>query len=103
MRRRYINIFILIFFICQTISGQDSLKWPYQHIDRKAGLPNSSINTMIIDKLDFMWFGSWDGLTRYDGSTIQPFKSDQNKKGTISNLQPIKTKLLDKGLLATIE
>lgn len=25
------------------------------------------------------------------------------KKGTISNLQPIKTKLLDKGLLATIE
>lgn len=85
MRIHCLPSLILIFCINVSVSGQDSLKWPYQHIDRRTGLPNSSINSVYMDKLDFMWFGSGDGLTKYDGSSFQPFKYDPYRVGTISN------------------
>lgn len=85
MRIKHLEILFFLFCFNSYIAGQDSIVWPYQHIDRKSGLSNSSINAIYMDKQDFMWFGSWDGLTRYDGSTIQSFKYDPFKKGTISN------------------
>ncbi len=85
MRIGYLKIFIFLFCINTTIVGQESVIWPYQHIDKKSGLANSSINAIYMDKQDFVWFGSWDGLARYDGSNIRQFKYDPFIKGTISN------------------
>src|SRR5689334_11850804 len=31
------------------------------------GLPNSNVRAIVQDKLGFVWFGTQDGLTRYDG------------------------------------
>jgi len=38
-----------------------------------------------MDSHDFVWFGSWDGLNRYDGSSIKVYKPDAFEKNSISN------------------
>ena len=38
-----------------------------------------------MDKYDYIWLGTWDGLNRYDGSSIKVYKPDPFLKGTISN------------------
>lgn len=59
--------------------------WPYQHVNKKDGLSNSAITAIYMDRNDYVWFGSWDGLNRYDGTSIKVYKPDSFKKGTISN------------------
>lgn len=69
--------------------------WPYQHINKESGLSNSAITTIYMDSHDYVWFGSWDGLNRYDGSSIKVYKPDAFQKHTISN-NVIRTFLEDK-------
>jgi signal transduction histidine kinase/DNA-binding response OmpR family regulator/ligand-binding sensor domain-containing protein len=59
--------------------------WPFQHIDKRDGLSNSAITSIYMDRNDYVWFGTWDGLNRYDGTTIKVYKPDSFNKGTISN------------------
>jgi signal transduction histidine kinase/DNA-binding response OmpR family regulator/ligand-binding sensor domain-containing protein len=67
-------------------SGGDTLApLPYQHIGKKDGLSNSAITSIYMDQYDYVWFGSWDGLNRYDGSTIKVYKPEAFGKGTLSN------------------
>lgn len=58
---------------------------PFQHISKKDGLSNSAITSIYMDQYDYAWFGSWDGLNRYDGSTIKVYKPEAFESGTISN------------------
>jgi signal transduction histidine kinase/ligand-binding sensor domain-containing protein/DNA-binding response OmpR family regulator len=76
----------LIFLVLVNPFFQDTTtQWPYQHLNKKDGLSNSSITSIYMDRYDYVWFGSWDGLNRYDGTTIKVFKPDAFQKGTISN------------------
>ncbi len=59
--------------------------WPYQHINKESGLSNSAITAVYMDRDDYVWFGSWDGLNRYDGSSIKIYKPDAFEKNSISN------------------
>jgi len=39
-------------------------------ISRREGLSNGAVNTIVKDAEGYMWFGTWNGLNRYDGSSI---------------------------------
>src|SRR5213078_3990718 len=54
-------------------------------ISSKDGLSNSAINSIYIDSRQYVWFGTWDGLNRYDGTSLKIYKPDLFIKGTISN------------------
>ncbi len=51
---------------------QNNLK--FHNITLKDGLSQSSINTIIQDEQGFMWFGTQDGLNRYDGYEFKIFQ-----------------------------
>lgn len=57
----------------------------HEHIGNKNGLSNSAVTITYEDSRGYIWFGTWDGLNRYDGSEIVVFKPDPSKKGFISN------------------
>ena len=38
-----------------------------------------------MDRYDYVWLGTWDGLDRYDGSNIKVYKPDPFLPGAISN------------------
>jgi len=59
--------------------------WTHSHISNADGLSNSAVTSIFMDSRGFNWFGTWDGLNRFDGSNIKVFKPDIFHKGSISN------------------
>ena len=46
----------------------------FEQLSVNDGLPHSSVYSILQDKTGFMWFGTADGLCRYDGTTLVPFR-----------------------------
>src|SRR5512139_3328429 len=46
----------------------------FDRISIQQGLSQSSVNVAFQDSRGFMWFGTQDGLNRYDGYTFKTFK-----------------------------
>ena len=63
--------------------GLDKHKQISQYVQRqltdKTGLPQNSVNTMTQTKDGYMWFGTQEGLGRFDGLQITVFDNVQNK------------------------
>lgn len=75
----------LFFILSTTTYAQNSLK--FEHLTTENGLSQSDVNTIFQDKDRFMWFGTHDGLNRYDGYNFTIFKPDaKNNKSISSNL-----------------
>src|ERR1700748_3750450 len=57
----------------------------FRHISVEQGLSNSSINCIFQDSRGFMWFGTRDGLNRYDGENVIIFRAKENDPNSISD------------------
>ena len=55
----------------------------FEHLSIENGLSQSVVNAIIQDHLGFMWFGTQDGLNRYDGKEIRIFKHDPDNPQSI--------------------
>ncbi|GAB2806443.1 hybrid sensor histidine kinase/response regulator transcription factor [Ferruginibacter profundus] len=55
------------------VQANDSL--PVSHLSIQNGLSNNSVRCVYQDKKGFMWFGTYDGLNRYDGSEFKIFRN----------------------------
>jgi ligand-binding sensor domain-containing protein/serine phosphatase RsbU (regulator of sigma subunit) len=65
-------LFCLI-FITGLFSQQRIL---FNHLTVEDGLSQSSVTCIFQDKKGFMWFGTQDGLNKYDGYKFKIFKND---------------------------
>lgn len=57
----------------------------FEHLGRGEGLPSDIISTIFEDSYGFMWFGTEDGLVRYDGYEMKIYKNDPNDPNSLSN------------------
>ncbi|GAB3278924.1 two-component regulator propeller domain-containing protein [Larkinella harenae] len=46
----------------------------FEHLSAEDGLSNNYVTAILQDQDGFMWFGTADGLNKYDGSTFTVFK-----------------------------
>lgn len=60
---------------------------PYQfeRFTINEGLSNNSIRRIIQDKKGFLWFGTLNGLNRYDGKNFKVFKFEPGNLNSLSN------------------
>ena len=49
------------------------------------GLAHSSVQCIAQDKYGFIWFGTLNGLTRYDGYNLKNYQASSSNPNTISN------------------
>lgn len=49
------------------------------------GLSKNDVNTLIQDDKGFIWFGTEDGLNRFDGYNFKVFRNDPNDSNSISD------------------
>ncbi len=71
--RRPVLLGMLVLFFSVN-SGWAQGRVQFEHLTIDMGLSQSSINCMIQDQRGFMWFGTEDGLNRFDGSVFQVYK-----------------------------
>jgi ligand-binding sensor domain-containing protein/signal transduction histidine kinase len=57
----------------------------FNHYQVEAGLSNNAVLCSVKDKHGFMWFGTKDGLNRFDGYVFKTFRNDPADKKTIGN------------------
>jgi ligand-binding sensor domain-containing protein/two-component sensor histidine kinase len=55
-------------------------QYVFSRISNKEGLASSYVSTIMQDKMGFMWFGTANGLQRYDGRKIIMFRAGENEK-----------------------
>ncbi|WP_207429413.1 hybrid sensor histidine kinase/response regulator transcription factor [Pedobacter sp. SYSU D00535] len=56
----------------------------FQHITTESGLSNNTVQTICQDRLGFLWFGTRDGLNRYDGKNISIYRNEIGNRSSIS-------------------
>ncbi|MFL5743597.1 MAG: two-component regulator propeller domain-containing protein [Niastella sp.] len=66
---------IYLFFLFRAVAcfASDTLSVRYLGIDQ--GLSNNAVTCIYKDHNGFMWFGTYDGLNRYDGSSFRVFRN----------------------------
>ncbi|MBW6491090.1 MAG: hypothetical protein K0B15_07850, partial [Lentimicrobium sp.] len=62
--------FYLIFFLFLSLSLNAQYNTNVHSISRREGLSNGAVNSIVKDAEGYIWFGTWNGLNRYDGSSI---------------------------------
>ncbi|MBI2269693.1 MAG: SpoIIE family protein phosphatase [Bacteroidetes bacterium] len=76
----------ILFFILLpaiTLTAQKN-NFKLRHITSKQGLTQSTVNCVFQDSRGFMWFGTQDGLNRYDGNKITSYYSDLDNKQSLA-------------------
>lgn len=65
---------LCFFLFCLTIflSSQGSLSYIYYSVNQ--GLSNNCVDAIVQDKDGYMWFGTRDGLNRFDGYSFKVFR-----------------------------
>jgi signal transduction histidine kinase/ligand-binding sensor domain-containing protein/class 3 adenylate cyclase/CheY-like chemotaxis protein len=74
---------LCLLFSLAANANRDSIS--FQHINTEQGLPQSTVNTVFQDSHGFIWIGTFDGLTRYDGYSFVNFKNNPLDSNSLSN------------------
>lgn len=79
---------ILLFVATINFSSFNTIAQPYffRHYQVENGLSNNAIYCSIQDKNGFMWFGTKDGLNRFDGYYFKTFKINNAKNSLVPDL-----------------
>ncbi|NLD37757.1 MAG: response regulator [Desulfatiglans sp.] len=78
IRKYFILILTLSFavFPASDIYSSQSEKLKFTHIDMDEGLSLTTVTSILQDKKGFMWFGTYDGLNKYDGYDFTVYRHD---------------------------
>lgn len=76
---KIVTLFSLL-FLSTTIFSQE---YYFKHYKVENGMSNNSVLASIQDKDGFLWFGTKDGLNRFDGYHFKTFRSGTNPKTSL--------------------
>lgn len=71
---------VCLIFLSTTIFSQE---YYFKHYKVENGMSNNSVLASIQDKDGFLWFGTKDGLNRFDGYHFKTFRSGANPKTSL--------------------
>lgn len=78
MKGRFRCIFLLVFMGMLTVKGMDS-RYYFRHLGIDEGMSQNSVMCILQDRKGFMWFGTKDGINRYDGIRFKTILPDDQK------------------------
>lgn len=57
----------------------------FEHLKVEDGLTQNTVTAILQDRKGFMWFGTKDGLNRYDGYQFRTFRNDPADSTSLGN------------------
>lgn len=92
MNRLSVFILLLVFFGLLPFSntnGQEIERAPnnlkFKHLSSKEGLSQSSVVAILQDRKGYLWFGTRDGLNKYDGTKFTTYRHNSEDKTSLSH------------------
>jgi signal transduction histidine kinase/DNA-binding response OmpR family regulator/ligand-binding sensor domain-containing protein len=81
MRKSYLIILLLV--VSLLANSQTTPQFSHYSVD--DGLSENNVMCMLQDRKGIMWFGTYDGLNKYDGYNFRNFKGDQSQQYRLIN------------------
>lgn len=81
-RQQRISFIIILLVSTCFINAQSNFQ--FQQLTKKEGLPSNLVRSAIMDNQQQIWFGTHEGLARWDGFTLTPFLYDEKNPTSIS-------------------
>jgi len=88
-RRRAIGLGILLWvlgmLVTSDVAAADQKHLQFAHLTVEDGLPQNTVHSIVRDKYGYMWFGTWNGLTRYDGYRFTHYRFEPDNPRSLVN------------------
>ncbi|MBA4053294.1 MAG: hypothetical protein C0490_01140, partial [Marivirga sp.] len=75
---------LLLWAFIISANGQATEGFTFDHLTVEEGLSQSSVFAITKDAEGFMWFGTRDGLNRYDSRSIKVYRKKENNARSLS-------------------
>lgn len=91
-KRNYIFQFSLILWVslvmvCQQTIADGAERITFEHIGLEQGLSHNTILSIAQDSLGVMWFGTRNGLNKYDGNRVTPYYANPKNRNSLPENQ----------------
>lgn len=78
-------VFSVLIACLQSLHAQTLEKFTFDHLSVEEGLSQSTVFAITQDADGFMWFGTRDGLNRYDSRSIKTYRNEANNTRSLSS------------------
>ncbi len=86
MKRLFsVIIYLLIISVHVSVAAPRKGDYQFTHVSSADGLSESNVKSILRDSNGFMWFGTKNGLNRYDGSNIRTLECYDSKENRGNN------------------
>ena len=76
----FVILFTFLAFCC---TKAESKNYYFRYYNNQHGLSHNTVYCSLQDRYGFMWFGTKDGLNRFDGHTFKSYRHDEEDKKSI--------------------
>jgi len=85
IKGNHIGLFIIYSLIYVTnLYGQQNIV-QFEHINLEEGLSQGSVYCVLQDQKGFLWFGTQDGLNKYDGYQFTIYRHNKGDSSSLSD------------------
>ncbi|UII23193.1 two-component regulator propeller domain-containing protein [Fulvivirga ligni] len=84
-RLRGLHILLIVFCFAGLKSLAQEQAISFEHLTTANGLSQSSVMAICQDKNGLMWFGTRDGLNKYDGNKFTVYRNDPHNDNSLSS------------------
>ncbi|MCW3119499.1 MAG: hypothetical protein JWM28_3581 [Chitinophagaceae bacterium] len=92
---RRLTIFVIIHLLTVLLHGQDQKHYNFIHYPSESGIISHQVNTAVQDEEGYMWFGTTNGLQRFDGIRFKTFRHNEKNPTSLPS-NPVWQLLVDK-------
>lgn len=76
---------LLVFATLLVFPLRGEMQISFEYFPYMDQLPSSSVRRVLQDSEGYMWFGTLDGVCRYDGYQVRTFRSDMHNPSLLTN------------------
>lgn len=76
---------LLIFLFAAAVGHADARAQDltFYQLSQRRGLTSNYATSVVQDSVGFIWIGTWDGLNRFDGTTVRRYFNDPNDETSV--------------------